>query len=279
MSKKTAPAPSTPTTHDPAAAKNAFVAMSARRDALPKDSLIAVTLDVQAATIIALSVSRFLAEAEPRARFALLNAKVFDPAHVADLEPSALAASHAYVELQSARAQSTEAKLPVSLVENSSEVKDRMLECAEYLFKRHKTLAKLATLNNGNDAPRSIEADLWAPVESESGKASLALHVGKAGPRRTLGERLAWRGSRPLPSMGRRSISIGLCPNPCCLVESACSRCCSFPASSPRGVGPSPFKVTGPKATTPRFRGDSFIEAPQKGLEPRPSGSGPEPRA
>jgi hypothetical protein len=142
MSKKTAPVLPTPTTHDPAAAKNAFVAMSARRDALTKDSLISVTLDVQEATILALSVSRFLADPEPCARFALLNAKLFDPAHVADLEPAALAASHAYVELQSARAQSTEAKLPVSLVEKSSEVKERMLECAEYLFKRHKKLAK-----------------------------------------------------------------------------------------------------------------------------------------
>jgi hypothetical protein len=150
MSKKAAPAPSTPTTHDPAAAKNAFVAMSARRDALTKDSLIAVTLDVQEATIIALSVSRFLAEPEPRARFALLNAKVFEPAHVADLEPAALAASHAYVELQSARAQSTEAKLPVSLVEKSGEVKDRMLECAEYLFKRHKLAKEVASIRLGS---------------------------------------------------------------------------------------------------------------------------------
>ena len=149
MSKKTASVPSTPTTHDPAAAKNAFVTMSARRDALTKDSLIAVTLDIQEATIIALSVSRFLADPEPRARFALLHARVFDPAHVADLEPMALAASHAYVELQSARAQSTEAKLPVSLVEKSSEVKDRMLECAEYLFKRHKLAKEVASIRLG----------------------------------------------------------------------------------------------------------------------------------
>ncbi len=160
MSKKSADKSSTPATLDPAAAKNAFVAMAARRDALTKDSLIAVTLDVQAATIIALSVSRFLAEPEGRTRFALLNAKVFNPAFVADLEPTALAASHAYVELQSARAQSTEARLPITLVENAGEVKDRMLECAEYLFKRHSTLSKEVASIRVGSGHRDTASDL-----------------------------------------------------------------------------------------------------------------------
>ena len=54
----------------------------------------------------------------------------------------ALTVSHAYVELQSARAQATEAKLPVALVDAATEVKERMLECTEYLFNRHAVLSR-----------------------------------------------------------------------------------------------------------------------------------------
>ena len=44
-------------------------------------------------------------------------------------------------------------------------------------------------------------------------------------------------------------------------------------------VESSPFKVIRCQATDLRFSRDLLTAAPQKGLEPRPSGSGPEPRA
>ena len=145
---------------DPAAAKKAYDAMTPRMNALAKDQLAVLNVDAQASAIIALSVSRFLAEPEPTARFALLNTKIFDQAHVGDLTPIALTVSHAYVELQSARAQTTEAKLPVALVEAATEVKDRMLECTEYLFKRHVTLSKEVASIRLDSGYRDLASDL-----------------------------------------------------------------------------------------------------------------------
>ena len=151
MPKNPPPANPKPTTLDPAAAKKAYDAMAPRRNALAKDSLAVLNVDAQKAAIIALSVSRFVAEPEPAARFALLHAKTFNPAHLGDLPTIALAVSHAYVELQSARAQTTEAKLPVKLVNDASVVKERMLECAEYLFKRHVKLSReIASIRLGS---------------------------------------------------------------------------------------------------------------------------------
>jgi hypothetical protein len=160
MSKK--PAPESPKNNppDPAAAKKAYETMSPRMAALAKEDLALLNIDGQAAAIIALSVSRFLAEPEPRARFALLDAKTFDPAHLGDLGTIALAVSHAYVELQSARAQTTEAKLPVALVDKATKVKERMLECAEYLFKRHEKLSKEVASIRADSGYRDTASDL-----------------------------------------------------------------------------------------------------------------------
>ncbi len=145
---------------DPAAAKKAYEAMTPRMNALAKDQLSLLNVDAQESAIIALSVSRFLAEPEPGARFALLHAKAFDPAHLGDLGTIALTVSHAYVELQSARAQTTEAKLPVALVDAASEVKERMLECTEYLFKRHAVLSReIASIRLGSGY-RDLASDL-----------------------------------------------------------------------------------------------------------------------
>ena len=46
-----------------------------------------------------------------------------------------------------------------------------------------------------------------------------------------------------------------------------------------QALRPRPFKVTDHPATGPCFRGIPFNSPPQKGLEPRLSRSGPEPRA
>ena len=145
---------------DPAAAKKAYEAMTPRMNALAKDQLSLLNVDAQESAIIALSVSRFLAEPEPGARFALLHAKTFAPAHLADLATIALAVSHAYVELQSARAQTSEARLPVSLVDAASEVKERMLECTEYLFKRHAVLSREITSIRLGSGYRDLASDL-----------------------------------------------------------------------------------------------------------------------
>jgi hypothetical protein len=160
MSKKPAPEAPKNSPTDPAAAKKAYEAMSPRMAALGKDDLALVNIDGQEAVIIALTVSRFLDEPETRARFALLNAKTFDPAHLGDLATIALTLSHAYVELQAARAQTTEAKLPITLVDKATAVKTRMLECTEYLFKRHGTLAKEVASIRAGTGYRDTASDL-----------------------------------------------------------------------------------------------------------------------
>lgn len=160
MPKNPPPADPQTTSPDPAAAKKAYDAMLPRMSALAKDSLATLNVDAQESAIIALSVARFLAEAEPAARFALLPAKAFDPAHLADLPTIGLAVSHAYVALQSARAQTTEAKLPVQLVHDASTLKDRMLECAEYLFKRHAVLSREVASIRFGSGYRDLASDL-----------------------------------------------------------------------------------------------------------------------
>jgi len=160
MPKNPPPVSPPVTPPDPAAAKKAYDAMTPRMNAIAKDQLAVLNVDAQEAAIIALSVSRFLAEPEPTARFALLNTKLFDQAHVGDLATIALTISHAYVELQSARAQTTEAKLSVALVEAATEVKDRMLECVEYLFKRHVTLSKEVASIRLDSGYRDLASDL-----------------------------------------------------------------------------------------------------------------------
>ncbi len=160
MSKKTPPEDPKNTPLDPAAAKKAYEAMSPRMAALAKGDLALLNVDGQAASIIALTVSRFLAEPETRARFALLHVKTFDPAHLGDLPTIALTVSHAYVELQSARAQTTEARLPVKLVDDATAVKERMLECAEYLFKRHGKLSKEVASIRAGTGYRDTASDL-----------------------------------------------------------------------------------------------------------------------
>ena len=91
---------------DPAAAKKAYAAMTPRMNALAKDQLSLLNVDAQESAIIALSVSRLLAEPEASARFALLHAKTFDPAHLGDLATIALTVSHVYVELRTTRPRS-----------------------------------------------------------------------------------------------------------------------------------------------------------------------------
>lgn len=142
--KKTAPknTPTPPVHVDAEAAQAAFHAVLPRIEALSEDAIVQVTVDLQDVAIKVLAVAAFLAEKEPTARFGLLHPEVFNPQHLADLKPFALAAAHAYDMLQSARAQSTEAKLPVQLADNAGKVKARMLKCADYHFEDDPVLGK-----------------------------------------------------------------------------------------------------------------------------------------
>jgi hypothetical protein len=140
----------TPPAPDPAATGKAFKAVLPRLKALSPDAVLALNADLQDAAIVALSVAGFLAMPEAKTRFGHLSAKVFDAKNVEELEPTALAAYHISIELRSARATATEAKLPVDLVDAALELKERMLELASYVFKKDKKLSlEVADIRTG----------------------------------------------------------------------------------------------------------------------------------
>lgn len=145
---------------DPEAAEKAFEALRPRAQALPRSALALLNVDLQEASIAVQAVARFTAEPEARARFALLDSKLLDPAHLKDLTPLALAAAHAYVELQSARDQSSEAKLPVALVDTATEIKARMLDLTDYHFKRHGKLNREVAAIRAGTGYKDLASDL-----------------------------------------------------------------------------------------------------------------------
>jgi hypothetical protein len=134
------PATSAAADYDPKEAEGAYQALLPRMQAASKETLTAINVDLQEAAITALSVARFIGKDEPKARFALLPAKAFDHAHAADLRPLALGCFHAQALLRSARTQTTEAKLPVELVDAATEVKTRMIKVCKYHFEGKKKL-------------------------------------------------------------------------------------------------------------------------------------------
>ncbi|MFO0588015.1 MAG: hypothetical protein U0441_10770 [Polyangiaceae bacterium] len=136
---------------DPDAPQKAFDSFLSEMKALPKSAVIAVNTDLQEASIRALAVAELLAQEEPRARFALLHPQLFNPDHLARLRPLALAVGHAHVELQTARAQSTEALLPAPLVAEVTAVRSRMIGRAKYVFQFDPALsAEVQSINLGN---------------------------------------------------------------------------------------------------------------------------------
>jgi hypothetical protein len=119
---------------DPAAAEKAFASLRPRLLGISKDRLATFSVDLQTAAIAAATVARFIKDPAVRKRFLSLPKEEFSYAHLDDLEPAALAAWHAAVELLTASAGGTEAKLPASLVQEATVVRQRMLTLAEYHF-------------------------------------------------------------------------------------------------------------------------------------------------
>lgn len=122
---------------DPQAAAKAFAAIRPRLLAIPNERVEPARADVAKAAVVAWSVARFIQQPDIRARFARLPKEEFDQTHVDDLAPIALATFHAAVELQSAQATASIAKLPVDLLQSATEIKSRMLKLVEYHLGDH----------------------------------------------------------------------------------------------------------------------------------------------
>jgi len=119
---------------EPKAAEKAFEKFKSRMLGLDPNKLAVQSVDMEKAAVAAAAVGRWVCEKEPRARFASLPKKHFDQAHADDLDGVALATWHAAITLRSANAGKSEAKLPVSLVQQATALRARMVLLVDYNF-------------------------------------------------------------------------------------------------------------------------------------------------
>jgi hypothetical protein len=126
--------PKSPPDVDRTSAKAAFEAALPRAQVLPKEQLITPNTAVDAAAIAALGVAREVNEPSLRERFESLPKAEFDVQHLDDLPIFARAAWYSWTELLSASAASTDAKLPLDLVEESTGLRADMIKVITYHF-------------------------------------------------------------------------------------------------------------------------------------------------
>jgi hypothetical protein len=151
------PEPATPATPpaaptlDPAWTEAAFHTLAARLAAIPCEQLEPVDIDVQTASVVALGISRCVAEPELRGRFAQLASSCeIDDACVDGLLPAAQAAWYAGHRYLLERATRSEARLPVAVVETAHALRGRLLRlAADWLCDDPVVAAELTTLRAG----------------------------------------------------------------------------------------------------------------------------------
>jgi hypothetical protein len=117
---------------DPEAARKAFEAVLPRLQALSTDDVLHLTTDLQRAAYAAAAIARQVSVSPLRERFAELPARTFDQSSIDDLEPVSLACWYAAVEQLSAKATTTDVKLPAVLVHSATDIRTRMLNLLDY---------------------------------------------------------------------------------------------------------------------------------------------------
>ena len=157
-SPKKAPAEST--TPDDADAKSAFTSVEPAALALPKDKVLNPNTTVDAAIIAALAVGRKANAAPLRARFENLPKKEFDIANLDNLEKYGRSCWHALTQGLAAGAQSTEARLPVALVDKATRTRARMIKTLEYHYEPDTSVGKEVTDVRLNKGYRDLARDL-----------------------------------------------------------------------------------------------------------------------
>jgi hypothetical protein len=142
---KTKKAPPEPSTPDDTDARTAFTTVQPIALALPKDKISSPNTSVDAAIIAALAVAREASAAALRARFESLPKKEFDIANLDKLQMYGRACWYALTQLHAASAQSTEAKLPVALVEKATRLRTRMIKVLRYFYEPDTRVGKEVT--------------------------------------------------------------------------------------------------------------------------------------
>lgn len=127
-------APLEPTSPDDTDAKIAFTTIQPIALAVAKDKITSPNTTVDTAIIAALAVAREANAAPLRARFESLPKKEFDIAKLDNLPLYGRSCWYALTQAQAADVQSTEAKLPVALVDEATETRARMIKTLEYHY-------------------------------------------------------------------------------------------------------------------------------------------------
>jgi hypothetical protein len=128
---------------------------------LPAEKVVVPRVDVRRAALVALSVARAVNEPARRALFAKLPAELFDIALLDYLELSARAAMFARVELATAEALASEAKLPAGLGREAMELRKRMLKVIDYHLGDNEEIGRLVTDIRSGSGYFDLAEDLW----------------------------------------------------------------------------------------------------------------------
>ncbi|MDC0749053.1 hypothetical protein [Polyangium mundeleinium] len=145
---------------DPIQGKQAFDTLLPRYKAMPVESLSVVNADAGLVAVAALGLSARASEPKLLARYKSLPASEFDASLVALLPTAAWACWYAATEDQKARALSTEAKLPVELVQKALAIEARMQACCEYHLNDHPEVGPYLAMLRGGTGHRDLAADL-----------------------------------------------------------------------------------------------------------------------
>ncbi|MEP7119830.1 MAG: hypothetical protein ABJE95_02925 [Byssovorax sp.] len=153
-------APPEPTTPDDTDAKTAFATVQPLALALAKDKITSPNTTVDAAIIVALAVAREANAAPLRARFESLPKKEFDIANLDKLPLYGRACWYALTQLHAANVQSSEAKLPVILVEKATKTRTRMIKVLEYFYEPDTDVGREVTSIRLDSGYRDLARDL-----------------------------------------------------------------------------------------------------------------------
>ena len=132
-----------------AASKAAFEALKSRLLALPRDRVKATRPDMGDAVSFTLGIAGKVKEAALHARFASLPAQEFKLADVDDLEPLSLCAWYCHLQLQTAMATTTEAKVDPKVIASATAVKKRMMKVVEHNLDSAAALLEISSIRQG----------------------------------------------------------------------------------------------------------------------------------
>jgi hypothetical protein len=128
---------------------------------IPEEKQIPIRVDVIAAAVVVLDVAHTIV-GQVRERFLMLPKALFDPALLELLEPAARAAMYARREQQRDEVDLSNARVPLALVEEGAELKQRMFRVAEYHLADHPTAGKMLEVVRPGSGHQDTANDLMS---------------------------------------------------------------------------------------------------------------------